>query len=149
MQYEYCSGAVLYTESQESIYYVLVVENDGHCGLPKGHIEFGETEAQAALREIKEETGITAKLAEGFQIAIEYPMENGTIKRTTYFCTQYENQALHDHARELLGVKLLPFHEALVSLSHPQVKDVLRQRRIIRQKEPSCQHIAFGRTVCA
>ena len=25
----------------------------------------------------------------------------------------------------------------------------LRQHRIIRQKEPSCQHIAFGRTVCA
>ena len=25
----------------------------------------------------------------------------------------------------------------------------LGQHRIIRQKEPSCQHIAFGRTVCA
>ena len=29
------------------------------------------------------------------------------------------------------------------------LKKYLGQRRIIRQKEPSCQHIAFGRTVCA
>lgn len=66
MQYEYCSGAVLYTEVNSVINYVLVVEIDGHCGLPKGHIELGETEEQAALREIKEETGITANILDGF-----------------------------------------------------------------------------------
>lgn len=44
MQYEYCSGAVLYTEVNNIINYVLVVEIDGHCGFPKGHIEFCETE---------------------------------------------------------------------------------------------------------
>ena len=28
-------------------------------------------------------------------------------------------------------------------------ENILRQHRIIGQKEPSCQHVAFGRTVCA
>ena len=44
MQYEYCSGAVLYTKVNNIINYILVVEIDGHCGFPKGHIEFCETE---------------------------------------------------------------------------------------------------------
>ena len=81
MQYEYCSGAVLYTEVNGIINYVLVVEMDGHCGLPKGHIELGETEIQAALREIKEETGITANILDGFLTKVEYTMNNGNLKQ--------------------------------------------------------------------
>ena len=53
----------------------MVVEIHGHCGFPKGHIEFCETEIQAALREIKEETGITANILDGFLIKIEYAMK--------------------------------------------------------------------------
>lgn len=125
MQYEYCSGAVLYTEVNNIINYVLVVEIDGHCGFPKGHIELGETEIQAALREIKEETGITANILDGFLIKIEYAMKNGNIKQTTYFCAKYENQTIKYDEHELSGVKLLPFDEALLSLSYQNVKDVL------------------------
>ena len=125
MQYEYCSGAVLYTEVNIIINYVLVVEIDGHCGLPKGHIELGETEIQAALREIKEETGIASNILDGFLIKIECKMKNGNIKQTTYFCAKYENQTIKYNEHELLGVKLLPFDEALLSLSYQNVKDVL------------------------
>ena len=125
MQYEYCSGAVLYTEANGIINYVLVVEIDGHCGLPKGHIELGETEVQAALREIKEETGVTANILEGFITKIEYTMDNGNIKQTTYFCARYKNQTIKYDKHELLDVKLLPFDEAILSLSYQKVKDVL------------------------
>lgn len=125
MQCEYCSGAVLYTEVNNIINYVLVVEIDGHCGFPKGHIELGETEIQAALREIKEETGITANILDGFLVKIEYAMKNGNIKQTTYFCAKYENQTIKYDEHELLGVKLLPFDEALLSLTYQNVKDVL------------------------
>lgn len=104
MQYEYCSGAVLYTEVNNIINYVLVVEIDGHCGFSKGHIEFCETEIQAALREIKEETGITANILDGFLIKIEYAMKNGNIKQTTYFCAKYENQTIKYDEHELLCV---------------------------------------------
>lgn len=125
MQCEYCSGAVLYTEVNNIINYVLVVEIDGHCGFPKGRIELGEAEIQAALREIKEETGITANILDGFLVKIEYAMKNGNIKQTTYFCAKYENQTIKYDEHELLGVKLLPFDEALLSLTYQNVKDVL------------------------
>lgn len=35
------------------------------------------------------------------------------------------------------------------ALSANNIPIQLGQHRIIKQKEPSCQHIAFGRTVCA
>ncbi|MBM6927333.1 DUF6809 family protein [Pseudoflavonifractor phocaeensis] len=34
------------------------------------------------------------------------------------------------------------------SCATKEYRESLRQHRIIRQKEPSCQDIAFGRTVC-
>ena len=40
--------------------HVLVIRDPyGHLGLPKGHLEEGESEADAALREVREETGLT------------------------------------------------------------------------------------------
>ncbi len=101
------------------------MELDGHCGLPKGHIESGETEMQAALREIKEETGITADIADGFLKRIEYTMRNGNRKQTTYFCARYENQSIRCDTHEILDIKLLPFNEAVQALSYPEVKAVL------------------------
>jgi len=67
--------------------YVIVVESDGHCGLPKGHREPGETE---------KETGLQARLLPGFCTRIEYPLKNGSLKQTpilppsaaTFPCTQ-------------------------------------------------------------
>lgn len=38
---------------------LLVKHEDGFLVFPKGHINKGETEEEAALREVKEETGLT------------------------------------------------------------------------------------------
>lgn len=37
---------------------VLVMENDGEIVFPKGHVEPGEARTSAAIREVKEETGV-------------------------------------------------------------------------------------------
>ena len=104
MQYEYCSGAVLYTKVNNIINYILVVEIDGHCGFPKGHIEFCETEIQSALREIKEETGITANILDGFLNKIEYAMKNGNIKHQYITCTKTYGQEKSDLLLKLISL---------------------------------------------
>ncbi len=44
----------------------------GHWGFPKGHIEEGETDIDAAKREMKEETGLSCNLLFGFKSEISY-----------------------------------------------------------------------------
>ena len=73
MEKEKSCGIVVFNEDK-----VLIVKhNVGHYGMPKGHVEDGETEFETAIREVKEETNIDAKIIDGFRKVITYsPREN-------------------------------------------------------------------------
>lgn len=55
------AGALVYLPDRNA--YVLRRTSDGRIALPKGHIEAGETAAEAAMREVREETGIDAVIS--------------------------------------------------------------------------------------
>ncbi len=60
----------------------LLMQHLDRWDLPKGHVDAGETEMQCALRELHEETGLTAadiEPVEGFRFTLQYPVKN---KRT-------------------------------------------------------------------
>lgn len=66
--------------------FLLVYETFSKCwSLPKGHMEAGETEAQTALRELYEETGLTAELETGRTASIEYPIFPVAQKQVIFF----------------------------------------------------------------
>lgn len=66
--------------------YLIVFEQFSQCwSLPKGHMEAGETEAQTALRELKEETGLTATLDTTRRAVIEYPIQPLGRKQVVFF----------------------------------------------------------------
>jgi 8-oxo-dGTP pyrophosphatase MutT (NUDIX family) len=57
---ETSSGGVVYRPRDEGPQVLLIKDPYNNWGLPKGHIEGGETPEQAALREVAEETGLGA-----------------------------------------------------------------------------------------
>lgn len=60
---------------------------------PKGKIDKGETIAEAAVREIREETGL--KVALGVHLAeIHYPLQSGEDKEVHYWAAQVTDKAL-------------------------------------------------------
>jgi len=66
----------------EPIREFLLMRHADRWDLPKGHVDPGETELQCALRELHEETGITAadvEVIEGFRFTQQYPVQS---KRT-------------------------------------------------------------------
>ncbi|HEV7473807.1 MAG TPA: NUDIX domain-containing protein [Pyrinomonadaceae bacterium] len=58
------AGAVVFRESDAEVLYLVVSSSDGlNWVLPKGHIEIGESPAEAALRELAEEAGTVGEIA--------------------------------------------------------------------------------------
>jgi 8-oxo-dGTP pyrophosphatase MutT (NUDIX family) len=126
MRVEISCGAVLFTEIDRKRFYVLVSANAGdNCGLPKGHVEGNETEKEAALREIKEETGVSAKIIDGFRKQIEYMMPNGILKNVVYFIARFADQEARSNEPDISTVTALPFHEAVSAVTFDSVRDVL------------------------
>ena len=56
---EHSSGGVVARRVDESVHLLLIRDSYGKWGLPKGHVENGESSREAALREVREETGLT------------------------------------------------------------------------------------------
>ena len=135
MQWEYSSGAVLYRMQNGEPMYILVY--DSHYGFPKGHIEPGEDEQQAALREIREETGLSAALDTRFTERIEYdlPKKPGTRKRVTFFLAACGAKDEPQASNEIRRVRVVPYAEARELLWLDSLKTVLEKAdRAIRQQ---------------
>lgn len=129
MEHEYSCGGVLFTRMDGEISFVLVISPDYVVGFPKGHMEGNETERQTALREICEETGVTAEIIDGFCERIEYELPNkaDTIKHVAYFLAEYDGQCLKVPMQELAGIMRVPFEKAMEILTRPELKTILEK----------------------
>lgn len=67
----------MFAERDQGRRYVLVMEKAAQCGLPKDRLEPGESERQAALREMWEECGVEAALLPGFRREVSYAVGCG------------------------------------------------------------------------
>ena len=128
-QHEYSAGAVLFCEKNGERLYVLVTELSGNTGLPKGHVEEGETNQQTALREIFEETSINASILPGFSGEIVYPQGKGMLKHFTYFLASFlPGQEIRSGPDVIAHI--LPYEQALRKLSFTDVRSVLREAEL-------------------
>ena len=94
---ERSSGFVIYCMKEGlPLYLLLRSSRNGLWGLPKGKLDPGETDWQAACRELSEETGITGIEAfEKFEHTITYHFSHGNIridKTVRYFLARVESQ---------------------------------------------------------
>lgn len=124
--HEYSAGAVLYCQKNKKRFYVLVTELSGNTGLPKGHVEAGESEEQTALREIYEETGLTAHIEPGFGGEIVYPQGRGMLKHFTYFLARFDAEQEVQSGVDVQA-HLLPYDQAMKRLSFADVRTILRK----------------------
>jgi len=85
LHYKSC-GVLPYRISEGRREYLIVFEQFSQCwSLPKGHMEAGETEVDTALRELFEETGLTAELDAGRSAVMEYPISPNARKQVVFF----------------------------------------------------------------
>lgn len=133
--YEKTCGAVMYTMQNGERRYLLITNNSGHIGFPKGHVEYGENEEQTAVREVFEETGLHAKLIDGFRMEYRYINGEGHHKNPVYFLSEYSAD-IKLQAEEITSSYLLPYEDALATLNYPQDKPILESaEEFLKRKE--------------
>ncbi len=113
------AGGLIFNENNE----ILVMFRRGSWDLPKGKIDYGETPESAAIREVKEETGLVNVVIERFfkKTYHTYTLkEKRILKRTYWYLMQTTDTKLTPQTEEDIEiVKFVEKHHFLVT--HKQV----------------------------
>jgi 8-oxo-dGTP pyrophosphatase MutT (NUDIX family) len=96
-------------------------------GLPKGHPNGSETPEAAALREVREETGVVGELV-GRLGDVQYWYQRGgrrVFKLVTFFLMEYRSGDLADHDHEVEKACWMPLSQAARSLTYAGEREMV------------------------
>jgi ADP-ribose pyrophosphatase YjhB (NUDIX family) len=98
-------------------------------GLPKGRIDAGETVEEAALREVREETGLDATIeAQLGRISYVYVWEKARISKVVhFFLMRATGGDISDHDDEMEEVRWFALADAADSAAYDSERDVIRR----------------------
>jgi 8-oxo-dGTP diphosphatase len=122
------AGGVVYRYAGDALLILLIRDKYGRWTLPKGHLEPGESEAAAAVREVHEETGVAGEL--GLLVSrIAYTvMKNGVLrpKEVAFFLLHAAGAQATPQADEgIAAAEWYAPERALELVGYPQVREVL------------------------
>jgi 8-oxo-dGTP pyrophosphatase MutT (NUDIX family) len=131
------AGCVVYRVSADTTRFLLIRDPYGRWSLPKGHLEGDETDAQAAIREVLEETGLTGVLGPHIS-TISYNFVAGgqaIEKRVAFFLMQAQTGHARPQTDEgISAIDWFPAEEALSRIGYDQVRDVFTRALTILPK---------------
>lgn len=123
--YEKSCGAIVCRKVNGSLRYLLLFQHQSQTwSFPKGHAEAFETEKQTALREIWEETGVTAPLIDGFRESLSYFISEKTEKEVVLFLSVIDERITLPQ-EEIEKSIWADKETALKLLKHSQYADIL------------------------
>ena len=105
--------------------------------MPKGHPERGETAAQAAEREVREEAGVSGELLESLG-TVEYTYErraSAIAKQVEFFLIEYREGDPADHDHEVERRDWMPLAEAATALTYPGEREIVSRALSRRASE--------------
>ncbi|MDE1860464.1 MAG: NUDIX domain-containing protein [Candidatus Micrarchaeota archaeon] len=132
MEFQFSAGAFVYMKKGSELRFLLLLKSNGEYDLPKGHIEKGESAEAAAIREIKEETGLTVSLVPFFRAQTQYffyERKKKVLKRVKFFLAETDTEKVvisYEHK----GYEWANYDEAVIKL---KFKDLVRLMPVVRE----------------
>jgi len=123
------SGGVVFRKSRQGIEVCLILRSRKVWCLPKGHVERGERLSETACREIREETGLSARSL-GKLGAIRYSFVEKNVKhlkRAHFFLCEYLSGRPHGCDYEVLGARWFSAERALQRMTFESERKILEK----------------------
>ena len=130
---EYSAGGAILREAPDGINQVLLIRvRKNGFELPKGHVEDGETEQQAAMRECIEEIGINSKIDVQEELGrLSYSFESGESiieKNVVYFRIESFGELLYQKPKRTREVIWISAEEIeSVELVNESLRPIIRR----------------------
>jgi 8-oxo-dGTP pyrophosphatase MutT (NUDIX family) len=134
-RHETSAGGLIWRSTAQGDFEVALVRPEGRetWVLPKGHVEKGETPAQAALREAREESGLEVAQARPLGDISYIFSEKGKagepptriFKRVHFFLMRCEGGDTGAHDWEIAEVAWLPIDQAIERASYKSERELI------------------------
>ena len=132
MKRERSAGIIVFRRIGGKISYLLLhyATKSSHWDFPKGHVEKGETPRKAALREVKEETGIKdLQLLDGFEAEIAYYYQKDAqqfFKEVVFFLGETKTEQVK-LSKEHVGFRWAAYSTAMKQLTYDKARMELQK----------------------
>jgi 8-oxo-dGTP pyrophosphatase MutT (NUDIX family) len=111
---EFSAGGVVVRRMQGRPFVAVVRVRDQILALPKGHPDGDESAAEAARREVREETGLEAEVVERLGDVKYWYVRGGerVMKIVAFFLFRYRSGSVENHDHEVEEALWIPLDEA-------------------------------------
>lgn len=128
---EFSAGGVVVRQMQGRPFVAVVRVRDQILALPKGHPDGEESAAEAAEREVREETGLEADCVERLGDVKYWYVRGGerVMKIVAFFLFRYRSGSIEDHDHEVEEALWIPLDEAPRRLAYKGEREMAEAAR--------------------